>query len=85
MTYTRANLHLVPVMTTLLFLSACASERSNAIMKNRVLAMSPGNTAARACANGYVFTCKTTQEHVQQCYCLDQTMLRDVIPPDPAR
>lgn len=67
------------------FLSVgCATDPSNVIMKNPVLAASPGNRQ-KQCQTGYVYTCKTSQEQVVNCYCLDQDVLRDVLPPDPAR
>ncbi|GEM_PF-3158164 len=76
--------NVIPALLAVTLLGACATDRSNAIMKNRILATSPGNQM-RMCPSGYVLTCKSTQEHVEQCYCLDRDVLRDVIPPDPAR
>jgi hypothetical protein len=75
------------ILTTIvigLSVPGCASDRSNAINKNRILAMSPGNKQ-RTCEPGYALACESSQGHIRYCSCLDREMLRDVIPPDPAR
>ena len=78
---------LLPLYLTIalgLSVAGCAADRSNAIAKNRILAMSPGNKQ-RVCESGYALACESSQGYIRYCSCLDREMLRDVIPPDPAR
>ena len=80
--------HSIPLILSTIVLglsiSGCASDRSNAIANNRILATSPGNKQ-RLCESGYALACESTQGHIRYCSCLDREMLREVIPPDPAR
>jgi len=81
----RKVLPLLLTIAAALSMPGCAADRSNAINKNRILAMSPANKQQRTCEAGYALACESTQGHIRYCSCLDREMLRDVIPPDPAR